>query len=185
VSKEEVEGAMKSLVVYESMFGNSEQVARAIAEGLEAFGPVTVRDVATAFAGAIPHGVDLLVVGGPTHAFSMSRRSTREDAIRQGAGQGLAARGLREWIEGVNPDLKGLPFVTFDTRVSRVRRLPGSAGRSAARHLRRHHGRMIAPPESFFVNDVPGPLDVHELDRARTWARQVADALDGHPVETR
>jgi flavodoxin len=175
---------MKSLVVYESMFGNSEQVARAIAEGLEGFGEVSIRDVATSLVGAIPHGVDLLVVGGPTHAFSMSRLSTREDAIRQGAGQGLASRGLREWLEGVAPDLKGLPFATFDTRVSRVRRLPGSAARSAARQLRRHHGRMVAPPESFFVNDVAGPLDVDELDRARTWGRHVAGVLIGDPVET-
>jgi flavodoxin len=175
---------MKALVVYESMFGNSEKVARAIAEGLEGFGEVTIRDVATAVAGAIPHGVDLLVVGGPTHAFSMSRLSTREDAIRQGAGQGLASRGLREWLEAVATDLKGLPFATFDTRVSRVRRLPGSAARSAARQLRRRRGRMVAPPESFFVNDVSGPLDVDEVDRARAWGRHVAGVLTGDPVET-
>jgi flavodoxin len=175
---------MKALVVYESMFGNSEQVARAIAEGLEGFGEVIVRDVAASLAGAVPHGVDLLVVGGPTHAFSMSRRATREDAIRQGAGQGLASRGLREWLEAVAPDLKALPFATFDTRVSRVRKLPGSAARSAARQLRRHHGRMLAPPESFFVNDVSGPLDAHELDRARDWGRHVAAAQLGEPVET-
>lgn len=175
---------MKALVVYESMFGNSEHVARAVAGALEGFGEVTVRDVATALAGAVPHDIDLLVVGGPTHAFSMSRRATREDAIRQGAGQGLASRGLREWLDAVAPDLKSLPFATFDTRVSRVRRLPGSAARSAARQLRRHHGRMLAPPESFFVNDVSGPLDVDELDRARSWGRHVAGVLLGEPVET-
>jgi hypothetical protein len=177
-------GNVKALVVYESMFGNSEQVARAIAEGLGGFGEVTVRDVTTSLAGAVPYGVDVLVVGGPTHAFSMSRRSTREDAIRQGAVQGLASRGLREWLEGIAPDLGSLPFATFDTRVSRARRLPGSAARSAARQLRRHHGRMLAPPESFFVNDVSGPLDVNELDRARTWGRHVAGVLLGEQVET-
>jgi hypothetical protein len=175
---------MKALVVYESMFGNSEQVARAVAEGLEGFGEVVVRDVTTSLPGSIPHGVDLLVVGGPTHAFSMSRRSTREDAIRQGASQGLASRGLREWLDGVAADLGSLPFATFDTRVSRARRLPGSAARSAARHLRRHHGRMLAPPESFFVNDVSGPLDVDEVARARTWGRHVAGVLLGESIET-
>lgn len=165
---------MKALVMYESMFGNSERVARAVADGIGAVADVLVRDVTTSEAGDIPGDVDLLITGGPTHAFSMSRPGTREDAIRQGAGQGLASRGLREWLEGVPTDLRALPFATFDTRVSRVRRLPGSAARGAARVLRRRGGRMVAAPESFFVNDVSGPLDVDEIDRARDWGQELA-----------
>src|SRR3954454_11104253 len=101
---------MRALVVYESMFGNSERVARAVADGLGAHVDVEVRDVALAHAGEVPEGVDLLVVGGPTHALSLSRPGTREDAIRQGAGQGLATRGLREWLDALPADLHGLPF---------------------------------------------------------------------------
>ena len=170
---------MKALVVYESMFGNSEKVARAVADGIGGVADVLVRDVTTCAVGDIPGDVDLLIIGGPTHAFSMSRPGTREDAIRQGARQGLASRGLREWLEGVPADLRALPCATFDTRVTRVRRLPGSAARSAARVLRRRRGRMVAAPESFFVNDVSGPLDVDETDRARAWGRDLAAlALD-------
>lgn len=165
---------MKALVVFESMFGNSEKVARAVADGIGGVAEVLVRDVTACEAGDIPEDVNLLVTGGPTHAFSLSRPGTREDAIRQGAGQGLASRGLREWLDGVPADLHALPCATFDTRVSRVRRLPGSAARSAARLLRRRRGRMVAAPESFFVNDVSGPLDVDEVDRARDWGRQLA-----------
>lgn len=165
---------MKALVMYESMFGNSEKVARAVADGIGGAADVLVRDVTTGAAGDVPGDVDLLVVGGPTHAFSMSRPGTREDAIRQGAGQGLAGRGLREWLDGLPTDLQALPCATFDTRVSRVRRLPGSAARSAARVLRRHSARMVAAPASYFVNDVSGPLDVDEIDRARAWGRQLA-----------
>jgi hypothetical protein len=168
---------MKALVVYESMFGNSEQVARAIAEGLAAYGEVVVQEVTTTTTGAVPDGVDLLVVGGPTHAMSMSRPSTREDAIRQGAGQGRVARGLREWLDALPDDLQQLPFATFDTRVSRVRRLPGSAARSAARVLRRRRGRLTTVPASFFVDDVAGPLGADELVRARTWGQRLADLV--------
>ena len=176
---------MRTLVIYESMFGNSEKVARAIAGGLQEYGEVTLRDVTKATPGEIADDVDLLVAGGPTHAFSMSRPGTREDAIRQGARQGLATLGLREWLDGVVSDLRGLPFATFDTRVSRVRRLPGSAARSTARHLRRHGGGMVAPSASFFVADVAGPLDADELDRARAWGERVgALAIDGDPVGT-
>jgi hypothetical protein len=176
---------MKVLVMYESMFGNSERVAHAVAEGLRETVEVLVHDVTTAHPGDIPGDVDLLVVGGPTHALSMSRPATREDAIRQGAGQGLASRGLREWLEGLSGDLHGLEFAAFDTRVSRVRRLPGSAARSATRVLRRHGGRMLVTPESFFVDDVPGPLDPDEVARARAWGRHLAGVMvaEGHRAE--
>jgi hypothetical protein len=172
---------MKALVMYESMFGNSERVARAVAEGLAEHGEVVVRDVTSSRTGEVPDDVDLLVVGGPTHAFSMSRLNTREDAIRQGAGQGLASKGLREWLGGLAPDLHRLPCAAFDTRISRARHLPGSAARSAARALRRRHGRMVVAPESFYVDDVSGPLVIEEVARAREWGRSVAVALlDDH-----
>jgi Flavodoxin len=167
---------MKALVMYESMFGNSEQVARAVAAGLAEHAEVVVEDVSSATARDVLD-VDLLVVGGPTHAFSLSRPGTREDAIRQGALHGLASRGLREWLDGLPRQLDGLPFATFDTRVTRVRRLPGSAARSATRILRRRGGRMVIAPESFFVDDVPGPLAPDELERATAWGRQLAALL--------
>ena len=168
---------MKALVMFESMFGNSERVARAVADGLGEHGAVTVQDVTAVGPAGIAPDVDLLVVGGPTHAFSMSRAGTREDAIRQGAGQGLPERGLREWLEDLPADLHLLPCATFDTRVSRVRHLPGSAARSAARGLRRRHGILLAAPESFYVDDVSGPLGWDELGRARDWGRRLAEEL--------
>ena len=63
---------MKVLVMYESMFGNSERVARAVASGLEEGNDVVIRDVTTAEPGDMPADVDLLIAGGPTHAVSMS-----------------------------------------------------------------------------------------------------------------
>jgi hypothetical protein len=177
---------MKAVVMFESMFGNSEKIARAVAQGLGDLGEVVVRDVTTAHPGELPQGVDLLVAGGPTHAFSMSRPGTREDAVRQGARQGLVSRGLREWLEGL-ADLHDLPCATFDTRVSRVRRLPGSAARSAARVLRRHHGRLVAIPASFYVDDVAGPLGSDQVERARTWGHGLAATLTtgGHAVRAK
>jgi flavodoxin len=176
---------MKALVMYESMFGNSERIAHAVADGLAEHIDVVTRDVTTSPGGEVPHGTDLLVVGGPTHAFSMTRPGTREDAIHQGAGQGLASRGLREWLAGLDPDLHGLPAATFDTRVSRVRKLPGSAARSAARVLRRHRVTMLVQPESFFVDDVAGPLAEDEDVRARAWGEQVAALLIADGDRTR
>jgi flavodoxin len=63
---------MKALVVYESMFGNTEEIAHAIADGLGESVEVQLAEVADAPVEPNPD-VALIVVGGPTHAFSMSR----------------------------------------------------------------------------------------------------------------
>lgn len=57
----------------------------------------------------------------------------------------------------------------FDTRVSKVRHLPGSAAKGAARYVRKLGYTAVAPAESFYVDDVSGPLLEGELDRARAW----------------
>jgi Flavodoxin len=67
---------LKALVVYESMFGNTEQIARAVAAGLEESVDVQVAEVTDAPTEPDPD-VALIVAGGPTHAFSMSRANTR------------------------------------------------------------------------------------------------------------
>ena len=61
---------MNALVVYESMFGNTEQIARAIADGLSESVEVQVAEVANAPTEPDPDTA-LIVAGGPTHAFSM------------------------------------------------------------------------------------------------------------------
>lgn len=88
---------MRALVVYESMFGNTESVARAVATALGRWMGVALQDVSQA-PGPADAAVDLVVVGGPTHAFSLSRGSTRADAISQGATHGKQDVGLREWL---------------------------------------------------------------------------------------
>jgi hypothetical protein len=64
----------RALVIYESMYGNTEQIARAIGEGLGDRMQVEVVEVGAAPT-TLAADVGLVVVGGPTHAFSMSRRA--------------------------------------------------------------------------------------------------------------
>lgn len=161
----------RALVVYESMFGNSEKVARAVADGVAEVMPVRMAEVTSAPTDL--EGIDLVVAGGPTHAFSMSREATRRDARVQGAPAGSVETGLREWLAGL-PDEHGRWFAAFDTRVTKVRRLPGSAAHSAARVGRRHGFSQAIAPQSFYVLDVEGPLAEGELERAHTWGAAVA-----------
>lgn len=166
---------MTALVVHESHWGNTRAVAHAIADGLAEShsGPVQVVDVAAA-PSPLPDEVDLVVLGGPTHAFSMSRPTTRRGAHDQGAEPGHEDRGIREWLDTLPGDDGSRPVATFDTRAEQVRRLPGSAARAAARFVARHRiGTMVAT-ESFYVEDSPGPLVDGELERARAWGRELA-----------
>jgi hypothetical protein len=169
---------MRALVVFESMWGNTGQVAQAVARGLEdrcpEEGPVEVVDVAAEVPGDLG-GVDLLVVGGPTHAFSLSRPKTREDAVTRGAPTGHEERGIREWLDGL-PEAQ-VPVATFDTRVDKVRHLPGSAAKKAAKEVRRHHLGHVVDSESFYVEDMAGPLLDGELDRAQAWGSRLLDSL--------
>ncbi|MFC5139888.1 flavodoxin family protein [Actinomycetospora rhizophila] len=164
----------RALVIFESMYGNTEAVARAIADGLAARMPVDVVEV-----GAAPpvpgDDVDLLVVGGPTHAFGMSRASTRRDAAEKAAGE-LVSRGdgVREWLAAL-PARPGLRAAAFDTRVARPR-VPGSAARAIGRRFRRGGASVVDGPHSFYVDGTEGPLSPGELDRARAWGAALAAA---------
>jgi hypothetical protein len=159
---------MRALVIYESMFGNTQLIADAVADGLSRHLPVKVLEVGGAPT-TIDDDVALLVVGGPTHAFGMSRPRTRQDAARQ-ATDGLVSRGigLREWLTTLEAPGQ-LAAAAFDTRVAKPR-LPGSAARAAEKQLRRRlRHPALMPGESFYVEGTLGPLLEGETERARRW----------------
>lgn len=163
---------MRALVVFESMFGNTATVAEAIAEGMGTGLDVRLVNVAEAPV-EVPADVDLLVVGGPTHAFGMSRPATRKSAEDQGGTTTTPiTTGMREWLDAatVPPAIVG---ATFDTRVH-VRWLPGSAARKAERRLRRHGVALLAPATTFWVEGTPGPLADGERERAVRWGEHLA-----------
>lgn len=135
---------MKALVVYESMYGNTEAVARAVADGLSGTFEVSLADVRDMLPAT---DVNLLVVGSPTHAFGLSRPATRADAAHQGAvREGAADVGLREYL-GCSPALDGIGAAAFDTKINKPF-VPGSAARRARRELRRLGCRMMWPAQS-------------------------------------
>jgi hypothetical protein len=165
---------VKALLVFESMFGNSEAIAQAVADGMSDRLDVTLAD-----ASSMPRsfGVDI-VVGGPTHAFGLSRPASRPDAVRQGASRtGAAEVGLREWLDA-SPDFPHhTAAAAFDTTIGKP--LTGSAARKALRRLRRLGCRVVAPAESFHVTGTAGPLAEGERERARRWGETLALAVAG------
>ena len=157
---------MQALVVYDTQYGNTEQIARAIAQGLADHGPVDVLAAAEAV-GRPQAAPDLLLIGGPTQRHGMSA-------------------GLRAYLEALPRDgLRGTRVATFDTRYRMAPLLSGSAAKEAAGRLRRSGFRLVAAPESFFIERDRPPdgerrrhgseqLEPGELERAQAWGRRLA-----------
>ncbi|WP_433789691.1 flavodoxin family protein [Actinoplanes sp. CA-252034] len=164
---------MNALVVYESMFGNTEAIARAVAEGLGIGFEVTVADVR---AMPVVGDTDLLVVGAPAHAFGVGPYRTRVVATWHGMAKVRVREvGLREYL-GCSPWLPQVRAAAFDTNLYKPS-LPGSAARMADRRLRVLGCTMVAAAESFHLAGIKGPLVDGELDRARRWAGTLAGTM--------
>lgn len=154
---------MNALVVYESQFGNTEQVALAITDSLRAFGQAQ----AVRFDPTHPidlQGVDLLVVGGPTQSYGVTS-------------------GIRSFLEKIPlTQLHQLSVACFDTRLRQSRWLTGSAAGAMAKILQKLGVAPRVPAESFLVSGKEGPLLDGELDRAAAWAKVLSAQLQPSEV---
>ena len=165
---------MKAVVVYESLWGNTAAVARAIAEGI---GP-DVQALSTAEAtGAAMEGADLIVAGAPVLAFGLPSEKVRE-GIRANPGKAPAPPDLshppmRVWLAAL-PAGHGRA-AAFDTR---VRGPWGSAAPAIAKELDQLGYRLIGKPLGFIVSGKFGPLRDGELERARLWGAELAQAME-------
>ncbi len=161
---------MNALIVYDSKFGNTERLARAIAERLGSARLMRVEE-----AGAIERAeCDLLIVAGPTHRHGTSSI-------------------IKEWLGRIpRKAFKGVPAATFDTRYRMSRFLTGSAAVRIAGRLKRTGIRLVVPPESFFMQrDVPPKgekrrhelehLEPGEVERASAWAASVLEQIKAAP----
>jgi flavodoxin len=146
---------MKSLVVYDSQYGNTEKIARAIGGGIGGevkvarFGEVKAAELGS---------YDLLIVGSPTQGgrYTMSMKDYL-DAIPSGA-------------------LKDKKVASFDTRLkTKLVKIFGYAATRIADTLTIKGGNLVAPAEGFLVKGARGPIIEGELERAAAWAKEIAD----------
>jgi hypothetical protein len=157
---------MRAIVVYESVYGNTQAIAEAIADGLGASAVTT--EEAPADAGH----ADLLVVGGPTHVHGVASART----LQAGAAEPeLHGPALRDWLDAL-PRACGAQAAAFDTRLDKAQWLTGAASHGLAKRLDRH-GFTVASTASFLVTDGEGPLVEGELERARQWGAELAASI--------
>ncbi len=156
---------MKALVVYDSYFGNTEKIANALAGAL---GPK--EDVTLVKADKLKpeqlKDVQLLVVGSPTRGARPSEN-------------------IQKFIKSIPPNgLAGVKFTAFDTRgaIEHVNsrflrwfmRTFGFAEKRIVKGLTKKGGTLIVPPQGFIVLDTKGPLKEGEVERASSWAKEIA-----------
>lgn len=139
---------MKVLIIYDSKFGNTEKVARAMGEALDGQ-VVVVQDVKPDEVNVF----DLVIIGSPTHG-------------------GFPTEGIHELVKD-KAALAGLKTAAFDTRTDRT--IFGYAAPKIARNLEKNRANLLASPEGFFVEGKKGPLREGELGRAAAWAKKVAE----------
>ncbi len=142
---------MKSLVVYDSVYGNTAQVAEAIGAALGAESQVShVAEANPTELGSF----DLVIIGAPTQG-------------------GRATENMRAFLARV-PALEGVKVAAFDTRMkARWVKVFGNAAGKIATRLKSLGATLVADPEGFFVEGKEGPLLEGELERASAWAKSL------------
>lgn len=154
---------MNIVIVYDSVFGNTEQIARAMGKALQDKHNVQVvrpseMDPATLTS-------DLLIVGSPTRKFSPTP-------------------DIRKFIKRLNrKKIKGQGVAAFDTRISEQDtesavlkffiKMFGYAAEPMNKQLVKKEGIQKGAPAGFIVQDVKGPLKEGELQRAAEWAKHL------------
>ena len=148
---------MKVLIVYDSVHGNTEKIARAVGEAIA--GEVEVHHVGEVN-GSELDAFDLFIVGSPTHG-------------------GRPTPAIRGFInEAPAPALKGARVAAFDTRLpARWVRIFGFAAGRIGDSLKKKGGELAASPEGFFVEATEGPLKEGELERAAGWAEEIIKSI--------
>lgn len=160
---------MKGLIVYDSLYGNTEKIALAIGEALGNLTNIAVIRVGEVSPEQFT-GLDLLIIGSPTQRFQPTP-------------------AISSLLKGIPQNgLKGVKVTAFDTRLTEdwINKTPALAffvrilGRSAyaaksmANQLKKKGGEMITPPEGFYVEGTEGPLVQGELERAASWAKKIS-----------
>ncbi len=169
---------MNAIVVYESVWGNTAAVARAIAEGIGA----DARAMSTAEATPdVVSDATMIVAGAPIFGFQLptegSRAQIGKDPKHAGHPPDLAHPSMRSWLKNL-PAGHGLG-AGFETRIWWS---PGSSAKKIAKLLGEAGYQRVAEPERFIVEGTYGPLKEGELERARTWGQTLVRKASGAPL---
>ena len=157
---------MKSLIVYDSLYGNTEKVAEAVGSVFGKSGKVLHLDGVNV---SDLKDQDLLIVGSPTHG-------------------GMPTPALQAFLKKIPANsLKGVRVAAFDTRFAAeeqgiglrlLMKIINFAAPRIAKSLTSKGGILVADPEGFIVEEKSGPLKKGELKRAADWAQNISKKVN-------
>jgi flavodoxin len=152
---------MNALIIYDSMYGNTEKIAKAMGDAIN--GEAKVLHVSEARFSELK-SVDFIIIGSPTQGFR-------------------ATKPVQTFIESIPSDaLKEINVAAFDTRIPEsdvgkglrfILKVGGYAAPRIEKALKKKGGNLVAPAEGLFVKDKEGPLVEGELERAAAWAKAI------------
>jgi flavodoxin len=153
---------LKVVIIYDSFFGNTKEVALTIGQSLETENSVKILSVSEGNLKDLLD-MDILVVGSPTRAF----RPTKP---------------LVTFLKSIpNESLKGKKAACFDTRISLkdadsrllnvLVKFFGYAAEPMSKILLKKGASLLKEPEGFLVNESEGPLKDGEKERALRWLK--------------
>jgi len=148
---------MNTLVIYDSLYGNTEKVAKAMAEALG-------KDAKAVKVGQVKAGgikdYAYVLVGSPTQG-------------------GRPTKAMQTFLASLTEDdVLGKRFAAFDTRAQAfIVKLFGWAAPKIEKTLKSKRANCTAQPQGFFVEGTKGPLAEGELKRAGTWAKAIIAGL--------
>ena len=162
---------MKAVVVYESLWGNTAAIARAIADGLGSEARALTTDEATADAIS---GADLVVAGAPLLGFALPTDEMIKSIADNPANpeSDTSHPSMRTWLDGLSGCAGGC--AAFETRIWWS---PGSAAKKIAAELEGAGFSAAASPEKFIVTGRYGPLKDGEIERAREWGAKLSESV--------
>lgn len=151
-----------TLIIYDSVFGNTAKIAQAMASALAEYQEVDLRLVGEVFPEHLD-GVKTLIVGSPTRQFKAT---------------GALDQFLKQIPAGT---LAGIQVAAFDTRMTPedvaknkflaiMVKIFGYAAEKISRQLIHLGGKEVVSPQGFLVTGMEGPLIEGELERAADWA---------------
>lgn len=139
---------MKTLVIYDSNYGNTREVAETIAEELEA------QAVAVSNARVSElEDLDLVVVGSPINGWRPTEK-------------------IGSFLASLKSDqLQNVKAAAFDTRIRLF--IHGDAATKISQALEQAGAEIVAEPQAFIVKGTEGPLLAGEIAKAADWAKQI------------
>ena len=156
---------MKTLVIYDSAYGNTQKIAQAVGNVLGTQAEVTVLKASEVKPDQVT-GLKLLLVGSPTQRFRPTTAiSSLLKSIPKNGLQGIKVAAFDTRL--TQRDIDAIPILAFFVRIF------GYAAKPIADGLKKKGGELIGPPEGFYVEGMEGPLSQGELERAEGWAKQL------------